>query len=139
MLGQKLTTRNFGKNYYLNKNMRIALIWASNNPEKFWNKILKDLIGKWHQIIPINPREKTIEWIKCHTNLWVVSPLKYDIINFVVPAQITLQILKKYRKKILKKQIWCQPGASDLDVEIFLKNHNFKSYIVNSCIMLNNL
>lgn len=116
--------------------MNIALIWASNDPEKFWNKIIKDLLSKWHNVIPINPKEKIIEWLKCHANLWVINTDRYDIINFVVPPKVTLQILTKYRKKILKKQVWCQPWASDELVKNYLKNHHFKNYIVNSCIMI---
>jgi len=42
--------------------LKIVIIWASNNTEKYWNKILKDLIGKWYIVIPINPKEKEIEW-----------------------------------------------------------------------------
>lgn len=115
--------------------MIIALIWASNDAEKYWNKILKDLISKWHKVIPINPKEKEIGGIRCHANLWVIWD-KYDIINFVVKPEVTYQILLKYRKKILKKKIWCQPGASDEKVKNFLEVHNFKNYITDSCIMI---
>ena len=31
--------------------MKIVLIWASNDPEKYWNKILKDLISNGKSII----------------------------------------------------------------------------------------
>lgn len=119
--------------------MKIILIWASNDTEKFWNKIMKDLISKWHTVIPVNPKEKMIEWIKCHANLWVIAWWDYDIINFVVKPEVTLQILEKYRKKILKKQIWCQPGASDDAVKNFLEVHNFKNYITDSCIMIEDI
>lgn len=118
--------------------MRIALVWASNNPEKFWNKILKDLISKWHTIIPVHPKERNIEWIKTFSNLWAIK-WEYDIINFVVKPEITLQILQKYRKKILKKQIWCQPWASDESVKDYLENHKFKWYITDSCIMIEDI
>lgn len=118
--------------------MKIVLIGASNNPEKYWNKILKDLVSKWHTVIPVNPKEKEIEWIRTHINLWMIKQ-DYDIINFVVKPEITLQILQKYRKKILKKQIWCQPWASDELVENYLENHKFKWYITGSCIMIEDI
>ncbi len=119
--------------------MNIVLIWASNNPEKFGNKILKDLVAKWHKVIPVNPKEKEIDWIRCHANLWIVLSWNYDVITFVVPPTITLQILTKYRKKILKKKIWCQPWTSDELVETYLENHNFKGYITESCMMVDNI
>lgn len=115
--------------------MKIVLIWASNDSEKFWNKILKDLISKWHTVIPVNPKEKEIEWIRSHINLWVIKD-NYDIIDFVVKPEITLQILRKYRKSILKKKIWCQPWSSDDNVKEFLEKSWFKDYITDSCIMV---
>ena len=115
--------------------MKIVLIWASNDLEKYWNKILKDLISKWHTVIPVNPKEKEIEWIRTHINLWVIKE-SYDIIDFVVKPEITLQILEKYRKNILKKKIWCQPWSSDDKVKLFLENRWFKDYITDSCIMI---
>ena len=118
--------------------MKIVLIWASNDPEKYGNKILKDLVVKGHNVTPVNPKEKEIEGIRCHANLWVIT-FDYDIINFVVKPEITLQILTKYRKKILKKQIWCQPGASDEKVQAYLENHKFKGFITDACIMIEDI
>jgi len=118
--------------------MKIVLIWASNNPEKYWNKILKNLISKWHTVIPVNPKEKLIEWIKTHINLWMIKE-DYDIINFVVKPEISLQILQKYKDNILDKKIWCQPWASDENVKEYLEESWFKWYITDSCIMVENI
>ncbi len=118
--------------------MKIVLIGASNNPEKYGNKIIKDLLIKWHTIIPINPKEKQIEWLKTHINLWFVKG-DYDIINFVVQPEVTLQILKKYKDKIINKIIWCQPGASNDDVKFFLEENNFKDFKIDTCIMINEI
>ncbi len=117
--------------------IKIVIIWASNNEEKYGNKILKDLIGKWYTVIPINPKEKEIEWIKTHKNLSFVKD--FDIANFVVKPEITLQILKKYKDILKNKKIWIQPWASDENVEKFLKENDFSDYITNSCIMVNKI
>jgi len=117
---------------------KIVLIWASNNSEKYWNKILKDLIGKWYKVIPVNPKEEEIEWIKTHKILKTV-PKNFDIINFVVPPKITLQILEKYKELLKNKKVWIQPWAEDVNVEKFLEENNFSDYITKSCIMINDL
>lgn len=114
---------------------KIVLVWASNDAEKFWNKILKDLVLKWYTVIPVNPKEKRVEWIKCSSNLDAIYE-DYDIINFVVPPKVTIQILKKYVDKINDKKIWCQPWSSDDDVKEFLEKNNFKDFITDSCIMI---
>jgi predicted CoA-binding protein len=115
--------------------MKIVLIGASNNTEKFGNKIMKDLLKKWHTVIPVNPKEKLIEWVKAHINLWFIKT-DYDIVNFVVPPEVTLQILQKYSDILKNKKIWCQPWASNEDVKSFLENNEFKDFITDSCIMV---
>jgi predicted CoA-binding protein len=64
--------------------------------------------------------------------------LDFDIVNFVVKPEITLQILEKNVEILKNKTIWCQPGASDSNVEDFLKN-NFTNYITESCIMIEDI
>ena len=118
--------------------MKIVLIWASNNSEKYGNKILKDLFKKWYEVIPVNPKEEKIEWIHSHKILKTV-PKNFDIINFVVPPNITLQILKKYTKLLKNKKVWIQPWAENDEVKKFLKENNFIDYITDSCIMIEDL
>ncbi len=118
--------------------MKIVLIWASNDPEKYWNKILKDLIWKSHNVIPVNPNEKRIEGIKSHKALSTV-PKSFDIYNFVVPPKVTLQILKKYKDILKTKKVWIQPWAEDNEVKLFLEENNFENYIIDSCIMLSKI
>lgn len=117
--------------------MKIIVIWASNDSEKYWNKIVNDLVKKWHTIIPINPKEEFIEWIKSYKLLSDVEN-DFEIVNFVVKPEITLQILENNKEIIENKKIWCQPGSNDSSIDDFLKN-NFKNYIINSCIMVEDL
>ena len=115
--------------------MKIVLIGASNDPEKYGNKILKDLVGKWHTVHPVNPKETEIEWLHTHKILKTV-PKDFDIIDFVVPANVTLQILKKYTDLLKNKKVWIQPGAEDNEVKEFLKDNWFTDFITDSCIMV---
>lgn len=118
-----------------------AVIWASNNTEKYWYKVFKDLLEKWFKVIAINPKEKEILWQKVYSTLpnynWNI-----DIVIFVVPPQITLEILKKMAmqnsasKNILWVQsVWFQPGASDDKCIEFCKNNKI-DYISDACIMI---
>ena len=118
--------------------MIIALIWASNNPEKYWNKILKYLVKKWHTVHPVNPKEEKIEKLHTHKILKTV-PKNFDIANFVVPPNVTLQILKKYSNLLKNKKVWVQPWAEDEEVIDFLKNNWFTDYITSSCIMVEDI
>lgn len=117
--------------------MKIALVWASNDTEKYGNKILKDLIKKGHTVYPINTKEDYIENIKAYKSLSEVND-DFEIVNFVVKPEITLQILEKNIEILRNKTIWCQPGASDDLVIDFLKN-NFTHYITDSCIIIQDI
>lgn len=118
--------------------MKIVLVWASANPEKYWNKILKNLINKWHEVCPVNPKDTQIEGIKTYKSIWEIKE-NYEIINFVVKPEIVLNILETNLELIKNKTIWCQPGASDEKVKDFLKNKWFKNYITDSCIMIEDI
>lgn len=115
--------------------MKIALIWVSNDKQKYWNKILNDLINKWYTVYPVNPKEDIIEWIKAFKSIDMIKN-NFLIANFVVNPKITLDILQKNLVLLKDKTIWCQPWASDEFVKIFLRDNNFKNYITDSCIML---
>jgi len=118
--------------------MQILLVGATNNSNKFWNKILKNLISKGYIVFPINPKEEKIEWINCFKN---ISDIKnnFDLVIFVVKPEITLKLLDKNRKLLKNKKIWFQPWASDEKVKKYLEQNNFKDHIVDSCVMIENI
>lgn len=117
---------------------KIAIIWASNNPDKFWNKILLDLVSKGYVVFPVNPKSNIINDIKVFKN---ISDIKedVDIVNFVTQPRVTLLTLKDNKKYLKNKRIWCQPWSSDQKVEEYLSENNFMNYSTNSCIMINKI
>lgn len=113
--------------------MKIAIVGVSKDRSKFWNKILRDLIKKWHEIFPVNPKETEIEWIKCFNSLSEL-PIDIEVLNFVTPPKITLGLLE-FANTLWLKNVWCQPGSSNEIVKKYLIDNDFK-YIVDSCIMM---
>ena len=118
--------------------MRVVLIWASNNPEKFWNKILKNLVSKWHMIFPVNPKEEKIENLKAYKKISDIND-NYEIINFVIRPELTLSILQENLEILKNKTIWCQAWASNDEIKEFLERNWFRNYITDSCIMLQDI
>ena len=113
--------------------MKIAIVWASNDRSKYWNKILRDLNSKGYKVFPVNPKEDLIEWIKCIPSLEKL-PKDIEVINIVTPPAITLEILKK-AESLWMKNVWCQPWSTDDICKEFLESKWFK-YIADSCIMI---
>ena len=116
------------------QNVRIALIGASNDSSKFGNQIYLDLRNKEYHIIPINPKENEIEGDKAYASIDMMDSLP-DIVNFVVPPQITIKVAQKAIDLGIT-HLWFQPGSESDELEELLReNHDIK-YLINSCIMV---
>lgn len=113
--------------------MTTILIWASSNPWKYWNKILKHLITNKEIVIPINPNLEEIEWFKCYKNISEVN-IDFDKVVFVVNPTLTLEIIKNNFDKISNKKLWFQPWTYDEEILNFCKNNNLDFESVN-CIL----
>ena len=116
-----------------NKKNLIALIGASNDKNKYGNKILLDLISKGHNVIPINPEEDSIAGLKSYSNISELSE-KPSIINFVIPPNIGFQLTKGLVESDYDN-FWYQPGAESEEISAFLDSKN-KNYIDDKCIMV---
>ena len=116
------------------ENASIALIGASNDKNKYGNKIYLDLRNKGYNVTPINPKEKTIEDDKAYTSIEEMEELP-DIANFVVPPPVALKIAQ-HIVKLGIKHLWFQPGSESNELEEWLKNCEGIKYLINSCIMV---
>ena len=117
----------------IDKALTYAVVGASNNPDKYGHKVLKDLSDAGYKAVPINPHEDEILKLKAYKNLSEV-PYKIDVTIFVVPPKITEEVLKEVKKLNIKK-VWMQPGSESKQAIDFCKQNNIK-YTANACIMI---
>jgi predicted CoA-binding protein len=115
------------------KNNVIALIGASNDPSKYGNKILIDLISKGHNVVPINPKEEKVAGLKSYPNVFELAE-KPSIINFVVPPNVGFELTKDLVEADYDN-FWYQPGAESEEISSYLES-NSKNYIDDKCIMV---
>jgi hypothetical protein len=111
----------------------IAVVGATDNPEKYGNRIYRDLKEKGYRVYPVNPTRDTIDGDPVYADL-ADLPETPDIVNYVVPPQRTLRLLARARHLGLKR-VWVQPGAENKDVMAYLDEHDF-DYLANACIMV---
>ena len=116
-----------------NKNSLIALIGASNDKNKYGNKILLDLISKGHNVVPINPKENIIAGLKSYSNVSELTE-KPSIINFVVPPNVGFELTKDLVESDYDN-FWYQPGAESEESSSYLES-NSKNFIDDKCIMV---
>ena len=116
------------------RNATIALIGASNNKNKYGNRIYRDLRSKGYHVIPINPKEELIEGDKAYSSIEGMETLP-DIANFVVPPPVAMKIAQHIADLGIK-HLWFQPGSESDELEDWLKNTDGIKYLINSCIMV---
>lgn len=116
---------------------KIVIIWASNNPDKFWYKITKNLLNKNHELYLVNPKGWKILWQDVYKNISEINN-DFEIVNFITQPSVTIKILQDNFKILKNKTIWCQPGSTDLICENYIAE-NYSDYIINSCIMIEKL
>ena len=116
-----------------NKSNSIALIWSSNDPRKYGNKILLDLTKKGYTVYPVNKKEKEIEGLKAYKNIEMLEEIP-SIINFVIPPDEGLVVTRDLVEKGYDN-FWYQPGADSDEISEILKI-NKKNYIDDKCIMV---
>jgi len=111
----------------------IAIVGATDNPEKYGNRIYRDLKGKGYRVYPVNPTRETIEGDPTYADLGDL-PEKPDIVNYVVPPPRTLRLLGR-AKDLGLMRAWVQPGAENEEVVAYLDDNGF-DYMANACIMV---
>ncbi len=112
-----------------------AVVWASNNTDKYWYKVYKDLIDKWFNAIAINPSEKEILGSAVYSTLLHYNG-QIDVAIFVLPPEIWIKVLEDVKEKWINK-VRFQPGAeSNMCIDFCIKNDI--EYIAKSCIMIQN-
>ena len=113
---------------------RFAVVGATDNPEKYGNRIVKNLRARGYEVYPVNPKLEEVEGLKCYPSVAAI-PVGVDVVDFVVPPAATEEILKQCKDMGLHR-IWLQPGSESETAIAFCQSNNLK--VVHSvCVMLN--
>ena len=113
---------------------RFAVVGATDNPEKYGHQIFVNLKRRGYEVYPVNPRLKELEGARCYASLADI-PVKVDVVDFVVPPEVTEEILKECKKLGLRR-IWLQPGSDSEAATAFCHKNNLK-VVHGVCVMLN--
>ena len=112
---------------------RIAVVGASNDPRKYGNIIVEDLIEHGYQVFPVNLNEATIAGLPVYRSLEDV-PKPVDIVNVVTPPDVTREILED-AEAAGAALVWLQDGSFDDDVLADAAAAPFKT-VYDACIMV---
>jgi len=112
---------------------RFAIVGATNDTKKYGHEIFKNLKSRGYEVYPVNPRLEKLEGTKCYHSLTDI-PVKVDVVDFVVPPEVTEVILKEC-KKLGLDHIWLQPGSESEAVIAFCHKNNLR-VVHGVCVML---
>ena len=112
----------------------IAVIGASQNPEKYGYKIMKTLLDAGLEVYGINPKGGAIGKHTFFNSLQAVTgPI--DVAILVIPPAGLVQAVEACIEKNIR-EIWFQPGARD--PLAFEKAASAGIQAVNGCFMAEN-
>lgn len=89
----------------------VAIIGASNNRSKFGNKALRAFRNQGYTVVPIHPRETTVEGERAYASV-LDYPGTIDEATFYVPARVGLRVIEEIAHKGIPAA-WFNPGADD--------------------------
>ncbi len=113
---------------------RFAIVGATNDTQKYGNKIFQNMKNRGYEVYPVNPRLKELGGTKCYPDVTDI-PVKVDVVDFVVPPQVTEEILKECKRLGLDR-IWLQPGSESEAAITFCHENNLK-VVHDVCVMMN--
>ncbi len=92
----------------------VAVVGASKDPSKYGNKAVRAYLQQGYDVYPVNPREETIEGLKCYRSVLDV-PAELDRISVYLPPAVGLKVLDEIAAKGAR-EVWLNPGADSDEV-----------------------
>lgn len=110
-----------------------AVIGASNDHNKFGNKVFRCYLQHNKTVYPVNPNEDIIENIPCIKNVTNLPP-EVESISIITPPQVTEKIVEEAIKKGIKN-VWMQPGADSRIAIQNCKKHEINVIAEGPCLL----
>lgn len=91
--------------------MRIAIIGASKDRDKYSNKAVRAYVSGHHVVFPVNPNEREIEGLKCYSSVLDI-PMDVEYASIYLPYEIGMKVADDIQKKGIKN-VFLNPGADN--------------------------
>ena len=112
--------------------MNVAVIGASDKPERYSYQAVKLLLEKGHTVFPVHQRIKNIDGMKVYPSIRdIAEPV--DTVSMYVAADISTSLAGDIFAKNPKRIIF-NPGAENPELEIQATGKGIKS--LNACTLV---
>jgi len=113
---------------------KVAIVGATTNKNKFGYIVLKDLVKKGFEVIPVSPKYDSIDGIEVYKDVSLL-PEDTELLVFIVPPEVGLVEFKKAYEKGFRK-FWFQPGAESKEIIEYAKELKDAEASFIKCIMV---
>lgn len=110
-----------------------AVVGASQDRDKFGNRVFRSLRDAGYIVYPVNPRGGKVEGADVYTSL-ADLPESVEVIDLVVPPAITEQVVKEANQLGLSR-VWMQPGAESEQAIAYCDEHGMQ-VVHGACAMV---
>lgn len=110
-----------------------AVVGASNNREKFGNRIFRDLRAAGYKVYPVNPNEEEVEGDRAYASI-ADLPEKPAVVDVVVPSWVGQRVARETAEAGIP-YFWLQPGAESDELIANAEELGLK-VIHNACAMV---
>ena len=111
----------------------IAVVGASDNPDKYGYKIYRNLKSRGYNVYPVNNKSQTVDGDKVYQSIDELPP-DVEAVDIVVPPQAATKVIQECANKGINL-IWLQPGAESPQ-NLKLGKELGLSIIHSTCVML---
>ena len=111
-----------------------GVVGASSNRDKYGNKVLRCYQQRGRTVIPVNPREKTIEGLACVAGV-ADLPSTVTSISIITPPAITEQVVDAAIAHGIRN-IWMQPGAESAAAVAACEAQGINVIADGSCLLV---
>ncbi|HZV02961.1 MAG TPA: CoA-binding protein [Planctomycetota bacterium] len=116
---------------------RLAVVGASDRREKWGNKIVRYLVERGHEVVPVNPGLDTVEGLRCYKTLEDIprpeSGPPVDGIDLVVNPSIGIGVARSAAALGIPI-IFAQPGAESPVIEEYCRENGVD--YVEACVLV---
>jgi predicted CoA-binding protein len=119
----------------MKKSEKVIVLGASTNEERYSNMAIKLLTKNNHSVIPVNPKEKTIEGLEVVNNLSEIKETIDTLTVYVKPKILAHEIDNIIA--ISPKRVIFNPGTEDTELQKLLEANEIICQQACTLVLLN--
>jgi predicted CoA-binding protein len=116
----------------MHKIENVAILGASNKPDRYSFLAQELLTQAGHQVYPVNPKDSEVAGVKCYKNLSEIKEAIDTVTIYINPSRLTDYLEELINLK--PKRVIFNPGTESAEVEAELKRHDIA--VIHACTLV---